>query len=344
MKVKAVKENHVTGYDANYIVDAKRVIEIEHSAMKALMSQFDQSAFKASFEKICQQLLHCVESSSGRVIVMGIGKSGHIGQKIAATLASTGTPSFFVHPAEACHGDLGMIRTNDTILMLSYSGESDELKLLTSLLKENQCVIIALTGSDISTLAKEADIHLPMCIKEEACPLGLAPTTSTTIALVLGDAIAVALLKARQFSVTDFARSHPAGKLGRRLLLKVKHLMHTGKDLPCVDESCYLNTALLEMTSKKLGMTTVTNQGHKLMGVVTDGDLRRALEKGVTISQSLVVDWMTKKPRTIDAETLVVDAIDLMEKHLITSLVVLNKVQQVTGVIHMHDILKAKVI
>ena len=313
---------------------AKAVIDIETQAVSALKERLDHN-----FVQACAIILQ----TKGKVVVSGMGKSGHIARKIAATLASTGTPSFFMHPAEASHGDLGMMASDDIILMLSNSGESEELLALVSPIKRRALPIIAMTGNPLSTLAKQADIHLDASVAQEACPLGLAPTSSTTAALVLGDALALALLHLRGFSQEDFAATHPGGKLGRRLLIKVEDLMHAGKNLPVVSEDALLFDALFEISEKGLGMTAVADKNGKLVGVFTDGDLRRVLEKGLDLQKTLLAEVMTKNPHTIQAQALAVEAAEMMENNKINGLLVVDK-GVLLGALNMHDLLRAKVI
>ncbi|HEX6795640.1 MAG TPA: KpsF/GutQ family sugar-phosphate isomerase, partial [Casimicrobiaceae bacterium] len=279
------------------------------------------------------------------VVVSGIGKSGHVARKLAATLASTGTPAFFVHPAEAGHGDLGMITADDVVVMLSNSGETDELMLLTPHLKRQGAALIALTGNEKSSLAQSADVHLDAAVDAEACPLGLAPTASTTAALALGDALALALLDARGFSVEDFARSHPGGALGRRLLTRVRDVMRVGDALPRVTKTATLAEAIGEITSKGMGMTVVVDAGDRIAGVFTDGDLRRSLSRAVDPKTASVADFMTKSPRTIGAEQLAADCIVLMETPpKITSLLVADDEGTLIGAVQMHDLFRARVV
>ena len=280
----------------------------------------------------------------GRVVVSGIGKSGHIARKLASTLASTGTPAYFVHPAEASHGDLGMIQPDDVFIAISHSGESEELLRIVPLLKRQGAKLIALTGDHDSTLAREADIHLDAGVEQEACPLTLAPTASTTAALALGDALAVALLDARGFSADDFARSHPGGSLGRRLLTHVADVMRRGTDVPSVADTASLREAVLEMSRGKMGMTTVVDAAGRIVGVFTDGDLRRALDKVTDFAGARVVELMTPGPRTIRPEALAVEAVQLMERHKINQLVVVDEGDKLVGALNMHDLFRAKVI
>ncbi len=315
---------------------AMTVIQTEARAIEAL-----QQRVNGSFLHACQLMFQC----SGRVVVIGIGKSGHIARKIAATLASTGTPAFFVHPAEASHGDLGMITHKDVVLSLSNSGETDELLTILPLIKRQNVPLIAMTGNEFSSLAKLADVHLDVSVSEEACPLGLAPTASTTAALVMGDALAIALLEARGFTSEDFARSHPAGTLGRRLLVRISDIMHSGKQVPVVDEHASLTCALVEMTRTGLGMTAVTNAGGQLLGVFTDGDLRRAVDDDdVDLRDTPVVRLMTSDPKTITADKLAVEAAQVMEAYKIHALLVVDENNRVVGALNIHDLMRARVV
>ncbi len=315
---------------------ARAVIATEAEAVHAL-----ESRIGPAFVEACRLILAC----RGRVVVSGMGKSGHIGRKIAATLASTGTPAFFVHPGEASHGDLGMITPQDVVLALSYSGETDELLLILPVIKRQGIPLIAITGKPDSSLATEADVHLDGSISSEACPLGLAPTTSTTVALVLGDALAIALLEARGFTSDDFARSHPAGSLGRRLLLHIADVMHKGDDVPRVAPDASLTAALVEMTRKHLGMTAVVDADGRLLGVFTDGDLRRALDDdGVNLRGATVAELMTRGPKTIAADKLAAEAAQMMEKYQIQALLVVDDEQRVVGALNIHDLLRARVV
>ncbi|MGH1472409.1 MAG: KpsF/GutQ family sugar-phosphate isomerase [Cellvibrionaceae bacterium] len=318
----------------DFISVARRTVDIEQNAIAALSEKIDEQ-----FHMACQCILEC----TGRVIVTGMGKSHHIGSKIAATLASTGTPSFFVHPGEASHGDLGMITKNDVVIAISYSGSSAEIVTLLPLLKRMAVPLISMTGKPESPLAKAADFQLDVSITQEACPLDLAPTTSTTVALVMGDALAIALLEARGFTAEDFAFSHPGGALGKKLLIKVDDLMHAGKEIPSVDEHTQLPAALVVMTAKGLGLTTVTNSAGELLGIFTDGDLRRTVDQGQDINKITIGKVMTAKPKTIHKEMLAAEALGLMEQRKITALVV-EEGQKPIGIIHMHDILRAGVI
>jgi len=280
----------------------------------------------------------------GRIVVIGMGKSGHIGGKIAATLASTGSPAFFVHPGEASHGDLGMITAKDVVLALSNSGETEEIITILPLIKRLAVPLITLTGNKTSALAKAATVNIDVSVEKEACPLGLAPTSSTTAALVMGDALAIALLEAKGFSAEDFARSHPGGRLGRRLLLLVHDIMHTDEQMPTVPSTATLRDALMEMTRKSLGMTAIVENGLHVRGIFTDGDLRRALDKQVNIHSTMITDVMTANGKTISADCLAVDALSLMQTHKITALLVVDTQQTLIGVLHMHDILRAGVV
>ena len=323
--------------DADAIVNSARtVIATEADAIRALEPRIGQD-----FVEACRLILGC----AGRVVVIGMGKSGHIARKVAATLASTGTPAFFVHPGEASHGDLGMILPQDVVLALSNSGETDEILFILPVIKRQGIPLIAVTGNDQSSLAKQADLHLDTSISVEACPLGLAPTASTTAALVMGDALAVALLEARGFTSEDFARSHPAGSLGRRLLLHISDIMHTGDGIPTVAPDASLTQALMEMTRKHLGMTAVIDADRHLLGVFTDGDLRRALDDDdVDLRGASVAALMTRGPKTIGADKLAIEAAQLMEKHQIHALLVVDEQQKVVGALNIHDLLRARVV
>jgi arabinose-5-phosphate isomerase len=313
----------------------RRVIATEAAAVAALAERID-----ARFAAACRVLLGC----RGRVVVTGMGKSGHIAGKIAATLASTGTPAFFVHPGEAGHGDLGMITPEDIVLALSYSGDSSEILIILPMLKRLGIPLIAMTGNPLSPLAKEAEVALDTSITEEACPLGLAPTSSTTVALAMGDALAVALLEARGFSREDFAFSHPSGSLGRRLLIRVSDIMHTGTAIPAVAEQAVVRDALLEMTAKKLGMTAVVDLHNKVLGIFTDGDLRRLLEKSIDIHTTPIHQVMTRGGITVDAERLAAETVRIMEEKRINSLLVTDGDARLVGALNMHDLLKAGVV
>ena len=315
---------------------ARSVIGVEAAAIGAL-----EPRIGSEFVQACRIILAC----RGRVVVSGMGKSGHVARKIAATLASTGTPAFFVHPGEASHGDLGMILPEDVVLALSYSGETDELLFILPMIKRQGIPLIVIGGRAESSLAREANVFIDGSITCEACPLGLAPTTSTTAALVLGDALAIALLEARGFTSDDFARSHPAGSLGRRLLLHISDVMHSGADVPSVPPDASISTALVEMTRKHLGMTAVVDASERLLGVFTDGDLRRALDDvGVDLRGARVGELMTRNPKTIGAGKLAAEAAQLMEKLKINALLVVDDEQRVVGALNIHDLLRARVV
>lgn len=314
----------------------RRTIEIEERAISQLYKNIDDN-----FVAACELILKC----KGRIVVIGLGKSGHVARKISATLSSTGTPSFFVHSAEAGHGDFGMITRQDVVIMISYSGVSEELARLIPLVKRLDIPMVSITGNESSPLSVAADISLVVKVAEEACPLGLAPTSSTTATLVIGDAIAVALLEARGFTAEDFAFSHPSGLLGKRLLLKVGDIMHKDKDIPIVDSKVTIDKALIEVTSKRLGMTAVVNaKNKKLVGVFTDGDLRRCLDKKTDIHTTSVSDVMTKKFSTIEEGDLAATALKLMDAKKINALPVVNKKGDLVGAMNMHDLLQAGVI
>jgi len=320
---------------AAFQASARRTLEIERDALAALLPRVDDA-----FARACALLLGC----RGRVVVTGMGKSGHIGGKIAATLASTGTPSFFVHPGEASHGDLGMITREDAVIAISNSGETAEVLTILPLIKRMGVPLVTMTGRPGSTLANAADVHLDVSVAQEACPLNLAPTASTTATLAFGDALAVALLEARGFTPEDFARSHPGGALGRRLLLRVGDLMHRGDEIPKVNVNVGLSAALLEMTRKGLGVTAVVDDDNRAVGVFTDGDLRRVLDAGVDVRSARIADVMTAGGKAIDAAQLAAEAVHRMETHRITVLLVLDGERRVEGVLHMHDLLRAGVV
>lgn len=319
----------------NFLASAKRVFDIEQAAISQLLNELDETFIKA-----CQTLLAC----QGKVVVIGMGKSGHIGNKMAATLASTGTPAFFVHPAEASHGDLGMISTDDVIIALSNSGETHEVTSLLPVIKRRGIPLISITGNPQSQLAEASATHLCVKVAQEACPHNLAPTASTTAVLVLADAVAVALLEARGFTADDFALSHPGGSLGKRLLLQVDDLMHSGDALPQVNETASVKEALLEMTDKRLGMTTIINQQGQLLGIFTDGDLRRKLEIHANLIERPIVEVMTAGGKTIEQGTLAYEAVRIMQEHGISALVVTDHNSQPVGALNMHDLLKAGVV
>lgn len=314
---------------------ARRVLEIEAEAVHALADQLGPEFVKA---------VDLILASSGRVIVSGVGKSGHIGRKFAATLASTGTPAYFVHAAEAAHGDLGMITANDVLIALSYSGSGEELLKIVPLVKRQGARLIAITGNPDSPLAREADVHLNGAVKEEACPLNLAPTASTTASLALSDALAVALLDARGFGADDFARSHPGGALGRRLLTHVSDVMRSGAAVPQVTEDALLADALMEMTRAGMGMTAIVDTDQRIVGIYTDGDLRRSLASGCNFTTARVADVMSRGPRTIHPEALAVEAAEMMETRRISQLLVADATGRLIGALNHHDLMLAKVI
>ena len=318
---------------------ARRVLQIEADAVAALSERMNDG-LGDGFLRALELILHC----RGRVIVSGIGKSGHVGRKIAATLASTGTPSYFVHAAEAVHGDLGMITQDDVLIALSYSGESEELLTIVPLVKRQGGRLIAITGNPQSSLAKEADVHLDASVKEEACPLNLAPTASTTASLALGDALAVALLDARGFSASDFARSHPGGALGRRLLTHVQDVMRPATEVPRVYEATPVLEAILAISRGGMGMTAVFATDQLLSGIFTDGDLRRAMQKLGDLRNTAVGAVMTRSPRTILPGRLAVEAVQLMEEHKINQLLVTDDTGALCGALNMHDLFRAKVV
>lgn len=320
---------------ASFIEQAREVLLIEAQEVEALAQRLDEN-----FTRAVELILQC----QGRVVVSGIGKSGHIGRKIAATLASTGTPAFFMHPADASHGDLGMITGQDIVIALSNSGESAELLAIVPLIKRMGAKLISITGCADSTLSHEADAHIDAHVSREACPLGLAPTASTTAALALGDALALTLLDARGFSAEDFARSHPGGSLGRRLLVRVRDVMRKGDAIPMVQQGASFSDALLEMSRKGLGMTAVVNAQGKPVGIFTDGDLRRAFEQRVSVTGTNITSVMHPYPQTIGPDQLAVEAVELMEQHKINGLLVIDKQGVLAGALNMHDLLRAKVV
>jgi arabinose-5-phosphate isomerase len=319
------------------IEQAKRVLKIEAEAIERLVDRINED-----FVRGVDLILAC----EGKLVVTGVGKSGIIGQKIASTLASTGTPAFFLHPTEGIHGDLGMLERKDIVLAISNSGETDELSQILPLIKRYGNKLIVLTGGPTSTLARAGDVVLDVSVTEEACPLGLAPTASTTAALAMGDALAVALLEKRGFKQEDFAMLHPGGKLGKRLLLTVRDLMRVGDELPRVYEDTLMKEAVVEITSKRLGVTGVINEREELVGVITDGDLRRALERHPDLLEQKASEAMTHDPKWIEADTLAAQAVQQMEEHAITCLFVFDKAGDKTpqGIIHLHDLLKAGVV
>ncbi len=310
------------------------VIETEAAAVAALRSRID-----GRFVSACRYMLGC----KGRIVVLGMGKSGHIGGKLAATLASTGTPAFFVHPGEASHGDMGMITDRDVALALSNSGETREIIVLLPMIKRLCVPLITLTGKPDSTLARAATVNIDVSVAQEACPLGLAPTASTSAALAMGDALAVALLEARGFSAADFARTHPGGVLGRRLLLRIADIMHSGEEMPTVSAGALLREALVEMSRKGLGMTAVVEGRLRVSGIFTDGDLRRALDRGVDVHRALVHEVMTRDCFTIERECLAAEALAMMQQRRINALLVVDEARSLVGVLNMHDLLRAGV-
>jgi arabinose-5-phosphate isomerase len=320
---------------SDFILSAKRTISLEAEAVSDLIPHLDQN-----FDRACELILKC----PGRVIITGMGKSGHIGCKIAATLASTGTPSFFVHPGEASHGDLGMITNKDVVIALSNSGETTEVVTLIPLLKRMNTPLISITANPASTLSEAGDANLHIGVEKEACPLGLAPTSSTTAQLVLGDALAIALLEERGFSSDDFAFSHPGGSLGRRLLLKVNDIMHTDEDIPSVLSGSTLREALLEVTQKRLGMTAVVSPENKLLGIFTDGDLRRALDQDVSPHEITIDQVMTSNCTTVTRDILAAECLQIMEDKKINGLIIVDENNHPIGAMNMHDLLKSGVL
>lgn len=316
----------------NYLKSAKRTINLESEALKKVAKSLNKD-----FSALCEYLLN----SKGRIICLGVGKSGHIANKTSATLSSTGSPAFFVNAGEAMHGDVGAITKKDSVIIFSHSGESDEVINLLPTLRNVKCNIFSITGNPQSTISQQSIINIDTGISEEACPLDLAPTTSTTAALAIGDAIAVALLEAKGFQSDDFAKSHPGGKLGKRLLLKVKDIMHQGEEMPRVSPNSLLSEVLLEVSSKGLGIALVIDNSDKLIGVFTDGDLRRALNSRIEIHETKITDVMSKKVKTIDESSLATKAIEIMQQNEIYVLVAIRKDKKPTGIIRMHDLLKS---
>ena len=314
---------------------AKNVINIEQQAIHELLEYIDDN-----FEHACQLMYHC----QGRVIVIGMGKSGHIGGKIAATLASTGTPAFFVHPGEASHGDLGMITSEDVVLTISNSGETGEVLAIIPVIKRIGAKLISMTGNTTSTLAKLADTHVCIKVAHEACPLGLAPTSSTTATLVMGDALAVALLNARGFTADDFALSHPGGSLGKQLLLRLSDIMHKGERIPLISEQALIKDALVEMSLKGLGMTAIINANKQLVGLFTDGDLRRILDAKIDIHSDVISTVMTQNPSVAMADMLAAQALKVMEDKKINGLIIVDANNHVVGAMNMHDLLSSGVL
>ena len=313
----------------------RQVLDIEAAAVHALSARLDESFLHA-----LDVILNC----EGRVIVSGMGKSGHIARKIAATMSSTGTPAYFVHPAEASHGDLGMVASTDVFIALSYSGESQELMTIVPIIKRQGAKLISMTGNPSSSLAKVADVHLNAAVDREACPMNLAPTASTTASLALGDALAVALLDAKGFNAENFARSHPGGSLGRRLLTRVADVMRTGSRMPMVSEDAMLDAALMEMSRKGVGMTAIVDGSNVVKGIFTDGDLRRTLEKSLDFKSTPVNSVMSANPRCIGPDSLAAEAVQLMEQHSISQMLVVDEQHRLVGALNMHDLLHAKVI
>jgi arabinose-5-phosphate isomerase len=314
---------------------AKRVLAVEAEAIQSLAARLGETFLDA-----VELLLNC----KGRVVVSGIGKSGHIARKIASTMSSTGTPAYFVHPAEASHGDIGMITRDDVLIALSNSGESEELLTIVPLLKRQGARLIAITGNANSSLAREADVHLDASVEKEACPLNLAPTASTTAALALGDALAVALLDAKGFGADDFARSHPGGALGRRLLTRVRDVMRVGDDVPSVPVSAGFSEAMLEMSQKRMGMTAILDAAGRVSGIFTDGDLRRTLARADDIKAARIADIMTRNPRTIGPDKLAAEAVQIMEERKVNQLLVVSGDGTLIGALNMHDLFRTKVI
>lgn len=317
------------------IETGRAVVDAESRAIAALAARIDNS-----FERACRLVLDC----QGRVVVVGIGKSGHVAGKIASTLASTGTPAFFVHPGEASHGDLGMITPVDLVIAASNSGETPEILTILPIIKRMGVKLVALCGSRDSTLAQQSDVLLDVAVSKEACPLNLSPTTSTAATLAMGDALAVAVLQARGFTAEDFARSHPGGVLGRRLLLYVRDIMHSGTDIPLVHEDDVVRDALLEMSGKHLGMTGVVDSDHRLVGLFTDGDLRRTLNKPIDLNQCPIRDVMTRDPVTVGMDMLAAEVVTLMRTESINGIFVVSDDRQVEGALNMHDLLRAGVV
>jgi arabinose-5-phosphate isomerase len=311
---------------------AANVLEIESRAVEQLRSRLGDD-----FAAACRLVM----ATPGRIVVTGMGKSGHISSKIAATLASTGTPSFFMHPAEASHGDLGMITRHDTMLAVSYSGETEEVVTILPLVKRMGARLISLTGKPGSTLARAADVHLDVSVSEEACPLNLAPTASTTATLAMGDALAVALLEMRGFTVEDFAMSHPSGSLGKRLLLRVSDVMRSGDEIPVVAADVRLRDGLMEMTQKGLGMTAIADGDGKILGIFTDGDLRRALDAGADVHRTTMAEIMHTNCKTLSADVLAVEAVHILEENKITSLLVADEDRRLIGALNIHDLFRA---
>ena len=317
--------------DGDSLAEGRRVLKIEARAVQTLVDRLD-----AQFARAVDLLLRC----KGKVVVSGMGKSGLVGQKIAATMASTGTPAFFLHPAEGIHGDLGMLGRTDVLIAISHSGETQEILQLLPYVERMGIPVVSMTGRMTSTLAKHSDVTLDVSVSEEACPMGLAPTASTTAALAMGDALAVVLLQKRGFKQEDFAQFHPGGTLGRRLLVRVRDLMHGGAEMPVVSEAVPATAAILEITAKKLGMTTVTDANGKLVGIITDGDLRRFIQRGGDFARVTAGELASRNPKTIAPDDLAAKAVEQMERFSITTLVVGEGERRILGVIHLHDLLK----
>jgi len=330
MTIKSTEQEH-----EKLLALGRAVIATETEALEKLNESIDENFIQA-----CLYMLDC----KGRVVVLGMGKSGHIGNKIAATLASTGTPAFFVHPGEASHGDLGMIKDDDVVLALSNSGETEEIMTLLPVIKRLGVPMISLTGNTNSSLAKTASVNIDVSVDKEACPLGLAPTASTTAALVMGDALAIALLEARGFGADDFAIAHPGGMLGRRLLLHVEDIMHTGEELPAVWEETLLREALLIMTQMGLGSTAIVDKENGVLGIFTDGDLRRALDSDIDVHKTTIGEVMTHNCKTINKDRLAAEALAIMEDFRINALPVVDKENKLIGLLNMHDLLRARVV
>lgn len=329
------KQEPLKRHQANFKELGTAVIEIEAKAISNLARRVDEH-----FTHACELLLSC----EGRIVVLGMGKSGHIGGKVAATLASTGSPAFFVHPGEASHGDLGMITDKDVVMALSNSGETEELLVILPIIKRLGVPLVALTGNPQSTLARMADAHIDVSVAQEACPLDLAPTASTTAALAMGDALAIALLEARGFTHDDFARSHPGGRLGRRLLLLIDDVMRTGDAVPMVGPDTLLSETLVEVTRKGLGMTAIVDQQRRLLGIFTDGDLRRTMDHGVDVHKTMVKDVMTQRAKTASRGMLAAEALQVMENSKINGLMVVDEAGILIGALNMHDLLRAGVV
>ena len=323
-----------------YIQLAKDTLDIENKGIHQLYEKFSENSFQKAFVDSIELLLQC----KGRIVVSGIGKSGHIANKIAATFASTGSPAFFVHPAEASHGDLGMVQKEDVFLAISYSGETAELLTIVPLVKRMGAKLISMTGNPKSKLAELSDAHLDISVAKEACPLNLAPTTSTTVSLVMGDALAVVLLDTKNFSADDFARSHPGGSLGQRLLTHVRDVMRTGEEVPRTNINAPLKDALVEISKKRLGMTVIVDELNHVLGIFTDGDLRRLLEKTLDLESVKLKDVITQNPKTTSKNILAAQAVEMMERYRINHLVIVSENGQLEGALNLHDLLTSKII